>query len=67
MEDDTKREAGREGLPARERILIKLFFYRNLSASDVASMLHLSVGAVYTQKSRILAKLRETLEKAGSL
>jgi len=56
-----------DSLTAHERILIKLFFYRNLSASDVVSMLHLSVGAVYTQKSRIIAKLRETLEKAGSL
>jgi RNA polymerase sigma factor (sigma-70 family) len=50
-----------------ERIMIDLFFYRNLSAQDVASILHLSVGAVYTQKSRILAKLRETLNKSSSL
>ena len=56
-----------ESLTAHERILIKLFYTGISSASDVASMLHLSVGAVYTQKSRILAKLRETLEKAGSL
>ena len=54
-------------LQLRERIIIDLFFRQNLSAPDVASILHLSIGAVYTQKSRILAKLRETLEKSSSL
>jgi RNA polymerase sigma-70 factor (ECF subfamily) len=51
----------------RERIIIDLFFRQNLSAPDVASILHLSIGAVYTQKSRILAKLREALQKSGPL
>jgi RNA polymerase sigma factor (sigma-70 family) len=54
-------------LQPRERIILDLFFRQNLSAQDVASILQLSVGAVYTQKSRILAKLRETLGKSGSL
>jgi RNA polymerase sigma-70 factor (ECF subfamily) len=53
-----------EALTSREKIVIDLLFRQNLSARDVASFLHLSVGAVYTQKSRILAKLRATLEKA---
>jgi RNA polymerase sigma-70 factor, ECF subfamily len=52
-------------LQPRERIIIDLLFRQNLSAPDAASILHLSVGAVYTQKSRILAKLREALEKLG--
>ncbi|HXV81072.1 MAG TPA: hypothetical protein VEG60_14435 [Candidatus Binatia bacterium] len=46
-----------------ERVLIDLFFRQNLSAQDVASILHISAGAVYTQKSRILAKLRKAFEK----
>jgi len=54
-------------LQPRERIIIDLFFRQNLSAEDVASILRLSVGAVYTQKSRILAKLRETLQKPSRL
>jgi DNA-directed RNA polymerase specialized sigma subunit len=37
-------------LEARERIIIDLFFRENLSAQDVASILHLSVGAVYPKK-----------------
>jgi RNA polymerase sigma factor (sigma-70 family) len=54
-------------LSPRDRIIIDLVFRQNLSAQDVAAILRMSVGAVYTQKSRILAKLRETLEKSRSL
>ncbi len=50
-----------EMLAPRERILIDLLFRQNFAAQDVAAILHLSVGAVYTQKSRILARLRKTL------
>ena len=56
-----------EMLAPRERILIDLMFRQNLAAHDVAAILHLSVGAVYTQKSRILAKLRKTLENLDSM
>jgi RNA polymerase sigma factor (sigma-70 family) len=56
-----------DGLSSRERILIDLLFQKGLPIKDVAAILRMSTGAVYTQKNRILAKLRETLEKAGSL
>ena len=56
-----------EDLSPRERILVELFFRKGLPAEDVAAILRITIGAVYTQKSRILAKLRETLEKSGSL
>ncbi|HXV80034.1 MAG TPA: sigma-70 family RNA polymerase sigma factor [Candidatus Binatia bacterium] len=55
-----------EDLPPQEKILIDLFFREGLSAKDVASILRLSIGSVYTQKSRILAKLRERLRKASA-
>jgi RNA polymerase sigma-70 factor (ECF subfamily) len=45
-------------LQPRERILIDLVFRQSLSPQDVASILRTSAGAVYTQHSRILAKLR---------
>ena len=56
-----------EDLSPRERILVDLFFRKGLPAEDVAAILRVSIGAVYTQKSRILSKLRETLEKSGSM
>lgn len=54
-------------LSPRDRLLIELHFRRGLAAEKVASMLRTSVGAFYTQKSRILAKLRESLAKIPSL
>ena len=56
-----------QDLPPNERIIIDLFFREGISAKDAAGILRISVGAVYTLKSRILAKLRETLEKSRSL
>ena len=56
-----------EALSPRERILIDLVYRQSLSPEDVASILKISVGALYTQKSRVLYKLQETLRKTGSL
>lgn len=54
-------------LSPKDRIFVDLCFCQSLQPEEIASILQLSVGAVYTQKSRILAKLREALEKTGSL
>jgi len=56
-----------ESLSARERLIIELAFRRSLSAEDSAAILKTSVGAFYTQKSRVLDKLREILGKTSSL
>lgn len=56
-----------EALSPRERILINLMYRQDLSPDDIASILKISVGALYTQKSRLLAKLREILEKSAAL
>ena len=54
-------------LSPRERLFIELHYRRGLAAEKVAAALKISPGAVYTQKSRILDKLRETLAKTTSL
>ena len=51
-------------LSPRDRILINLSFRQGLPPEEVAAILKTSIGAVYTQKSRILAKLREILKKS---
>jgi RNA polymerase sigma-70 factor (ECF subfamily) len=56
-----------DDLPPRDRLLIELCFGRGLPPEDIAHMFKVSVGAVYTHKSRLLAKLRAILQKSGSL
>ena len=54
-------------LPPRDRILIDLSYRQGLPPEEVASILKTSVGAFYTQKSRILDKIREIVRASGSL
>jgi len=56
-----------ESLSARDRLIIELAYRRSLSAEESAAILKTSVGAFYTQKSRVLDKLREILGKTLSL
>ncbi|MBI2986042.1 MAG: sigma-70 family RNA polymerase sigma factor [Deltaproteobacteria bacterium] len=55
------------GLPPRDRLFLDLSYRRELPPEEIAAILQVSVSAVYTQKSRVLAKLRETLRKAAAL
>jgi len=48
-----------EELPAKDKLLIELFFMRELPPEEVAQILHISVGAFYTRKNRIIEKLRK--------
>jgi RNA polymerase sigma factor (sigma-70 family) len=56
-----------KALSTRDQLFVTLCFRRALPPQDIAAILKLSVNAVYTQKSRILGKLRELLEEYGSL
>ena len=56
-----------QSLPPRDRLILQLSFRENLPPQDIAGTLKMSVNAVYTQKSRILDKLRDILEKNSSL
>ena len=52
-----------DGLSPRDRLIIQLSFRQALPPEEIAAILKMSLGAVYTQKSRVLDKLREVLRK----
>ena len=54
-------------LSGRDRLLIELYYRRGLPAEKVALLLKTSPAALYTQKSRLLDKLREILTKTPGL
>jgi len=55
-----------QSLSPRDRFFVDLCFRQSLTPQDVAGICRISVPAVYTHKSRILAKLRESLTKTGT-
>jgi RNA polymerase sigma factor (sigma-70 family) len=54
-------------LSPRDNILLDLCYRQGLSTDEIAVILKASVPAVYTQKSRLLDKIREILKTSGSL
>lgn len=56
-----------QSLPPRDRLFLDLYYRKELPPEEVGAILKVSVNAVYTQKSRILDKLWETLKKNGLL
>jgi DNA-directed RNA polymerase specialized sigma24 family protein len=48
-------------------MIIDLCYRQGLAVEEIAAILKTSVNAVYTQKSRVLDKIREILRKSGSL
>jgi len=54
-------------LSPRDRILLDLCYRQALASEEIAGLLKTSVNAVYTQKSRVLEKIREVLRRSGAL
>lgn len=48
-----------EKLHAKDKLLVELFFMRELPPEEVAQILHISVGAFYTRKNRVIEKLKK--------
>ena len=56
-----------QSLSPRDRILLDLCYRQALASEEVAALLKTSVNAIYTQKSRVLEKIREVLRRSGAL
>ena len=56
-----------EELDAKDKLLIELSFMRELPPEEVAQILHISVGAFYTRKNRVIEKLKKIAEDRNIL
>jgi len=56
-----------QSLSPRDRILLDLCYRQALGSEQIAFLLKTSVNAIYTQKSRVLEKIREVLRRSGAL
>lgn len=54
-----------QALPARQRAVLVLRFYEDLSEAQTAALLGVSVGTIKSQCSRALSSLRQRLSEAG--
>jgi RNA polymerase sigma factor (sigma-70 family) len=54
-------------LSPRDRILLDLCYRQTLASEQIAALFKTSVNAVYSQKSRVLEKIREVLRRSGAL
>lgn len=54
--------AALQGLPPRQRTVLVLRYYEDMSEADIAEALHCSKGTVKSQASRALATLRARLQ-----
>ena len=52
-----------EQLPTRDKLLIELFYMKELPPEEIAQILKISVGALYTRKNRVLEKMRKIAEE----
>ena len=48
-------------LPSREKLFLNLHYNRDLSLEEIAGILKMSKGALYTMKSRLQKKMKEVL------
>ena len=58
MEDKRLIHDAMEKLPSRDRLVLKLHYYHELSLPEVASAIHRTVAATYTIKLRAIKRLK---------
>jgi RNA polymerase sigma factor (sigma-70 family) len=69
MDQEQKRLLSQtlEALTPRDRLFVELYFYQSFPPEEIAKILQVSTSAVYTKKSRVLTKLRESLNHTEAL
>ena len=65
IELNTKLTELLETIPTRQRQVLHLVFYQELTVESAASVLGISVGSARTHYHRAKARLRDEIEKAG--
>jgi DNA-directed RNA polymerase specialized sigma24 family protein len=56
-----------DGLDAGDRLFLKYYYEDELSPEEIATVMSVTVSAIYSKKSRILDKLRSIAKKKRSL
>jgi RNA polymerase sigma-70 factor (ECF subfamily) len=56
-----------EELSDKDKLLIELFYFKELPPEEIARILNISVGAIYTRKNRIIEKIREIARQRNIL
>ncbi len=67
QEDQELIKTNMELLPDGDRLIIKMHYFHGLSLQEIAKILHKSIGAVYTAKSRAVEKLKKLVKTANEL
>jgi RNA polymerase sigma factor (sigma-70 family) len=65
-DDDENKMAIREALEHldnEDKLIIKLFYYKGLSLDDIALIMKKNKGAIATQKTRAIQKLKKIIDK----
>ncbi len=56
-----------EELSDKDKLLIELFYFKELPPEEIARILNISVGAIYTRRNRIIEKIREIARQRNIL
>jgi RNA polymerase sigma-70 factor (ECF subfamily) len=56
-----------EALSDKDKLLIELFYFKELPPEEIAHILNISTGAIYTRKNRVIEKIREIARQRNIL
>ena len=65
LDDESLKLLGEviEHLSTKDKLLIELLYMKELPAEEVAQILNISAGALYTRKNRVIEKMRKIAEE----